>query len=141
MDFLDALKAVDDAVDLHLSEGSTLTVDGVEYQLRGPLDRDIYTDETASAHVGTLQSTQSVQQSTIPVDPRGGFLVCRGERFRVVDMDAPKDGRTVLILRKLSNVEDDQDYYCGLPYTLPFTVECDGSEDGLPNALPYALRS
>jgi len=122
VDFLDALKVVDDAVDAHLSETANLVHKGVVYQdIRGPLDRDVFTDDTGSSHSGTLSSTFSVQSSEVPSDPRGGILVCRDEQFDVIDIESPKDGRIILMLRKIKDIDPRREH-SGFPYTLPVVL-------------------
>lgn len=118
MDFLDLLRDVDDAVDANLGDTAVLTFDGVNYDLSGPFDRDVFSDETSSAGVAALTSTYSVQKRFIPSDPRGGVLVVRGETFKVVDFDDPIDGRVLLMLEKYKPEVNDY-WIAGYPYTYP----------------------
>ena len=104
MDFLDVLNVIDEAVDTHLGDTADFIKDGVLYEgIRGPFDRDVFTEEASSAYTTSLSSTFNVQSMFIPEDPRKGVLVCRGEFFDVIDFDSIKDGRTTLILKKISD--------------------------------------
>lgn len=134
MDFLDTLKVVDDAVDAYLSETGIVIFEGVVHHVKGPLDRDIYTDEASSARTGSIVSTFSFQRGTVPEDSRDGYLSCRGELFKIEDYDAPRDGRTVLILRRVYEI-DNISQFAGYPY--PF-IQSGNSVivDGYPYAYP-----
>ena len=141
MDFLDRLRIVDDAVDEFLSESALLVIGEDSYDIKGPFDRNVFTDETSSARVTSLVSTFSVQSHTIPEDPRGAFLSLRREVFGVVDMDAPKDGRTVLMLKRVGDMTEEAASCGGLPYVLPFVL-CGGGQEhfeGLAYTLPFTL--
>lgn len=128
MDFFDALKMVDDAVDLHLSEAVTIIYEGVIYSSRGPLDREAYTDESSISRSGATVSTYSVQSNMIPKDPRGGYLSARGLLFRIADYEDSFDGRSLLLLDQVNTITA-VGQFAGFPY--PFvklgeTLSIDG---------------
>ena len=134
MDFRDTLKAVDDAVDVHLGDSGIVIFEGVVHKVRGPFDRDVFTYDGSSARTGSVASRYSVQSISIPNDSRGGYLSCRGELFKIVDYDNPKDGRTVLILSRVYKI-DNLSHFVGYPY--PFLKEGDSVLiDGYPHTYP-----
>lgn len=142
MDFLDRLLAVDDAVDKHLSETGTFIKGDVNSTIVGPFEHDVYTDESSSAGTVSPVSTFSVATRYVPEDPRGGLVALRGEVFGVVDMDAPRDGRTVLMLKFVGIMAGSTIAQGGLPYVIPHLLGGTGQYlfEGETYTLPFALE-
>lgn len=102
-DFLTMSRSILEPVaDKMLGDDAVFTLNGAMINLRAPLEKGEYTEDTPEGRVTTNLTTYTVLRDQVPADPRNATLHFpeQSETFIVADYRPADETRMILILDK-----------------------------------------